>query len=264
MRINQLSIRTPEGIVFPLLLAGPASRFFAVLIDLAALGALTAVLGSILALARVLSADFAQAIAVLFFFVVQIGYAICCEWFFRGQTAGKRLLRLRVMDAQGLKLQFSQVVIRNLLRFVDILPFFYLVGGVACLISSRNQRLGDLAANTVVVRIPSLRLPDVEQMMSGKYNSMREYPHLEARLRQNVKPEEAALALHALIRREEFEPAARVELFGDLAGHFRGLVTFPPEAVETLTDEQYVRNVVDALFRKQAQRREAAAAKSAV
>ena len=56
------------------------------------------------------------ALAILVFFVAQIGYGFFCEWLWRGQTVGKWMLRLRVVDAYGLQLQFSQIVIRNLLR----------------------------------------------------------------------------------------------------------------------------------------------------
>jgi len=140
-------------------------------------------------------------------------------------------------------------VMRNLLRFVDMLPAFYLVGGIATLVNRRGQRLGDLAANTVVVRNPKLREPDLEQLLAGKYNSLREYPHLEARLRQRVTPTQAAIAMRALLRRDGLDARARVELFGELAEDFRSLVTFPPEAVEGMPDEQYVRNVVDVLYR---------------
>ncbi len=93
-----------------------------------------------------------RALVILGYFVVQVGYGIACEWLWRGQTVGKRLLRLRVMDAQGLHLQFSQVALRNLLRFVDSLPAFYLVGGLVSLLNSRAQRLGDFVANTIVIR----------------------------------------------------------------------------------------------------------------
>jgi uncharacterized RDD family membrane protein YckC len=193
--------------------------------------------------------DLALAFWILAYFVISIGYGVATEWLWRGQTVGKRLLRLRVMDVHGLRLQFHQVLMRNLLRFVDLLPGTYAVGGAACLLNRRAQRLGDLAANTVVVHLPRHREPDLDQLLSGKFNSLRQHPHLEARLRQRTSPAEARLALQALVRRDELAPAARLELFRDLADHFRTLVAFPPEAVEAMPDEQYVRNVVDVLFR---------------
>jgi uncharacterized RDD family membrane protein YckC len=193
--------------------------------------------------------DVALGMLILAYFVTSIGYGVATEWLWRGQTVGKRILRLRVMDVHGMRLQFHQVLMRNLLRFVDLLPATYAVGGAACLLNRRAQRLGDLAANTVVVHLPRHREPDLDQLLSGKFNSLRQHPHLEARLRQRTSPEEARLALQALVRRDELAPVARVELFRDLASHFRALVAFPPETVEAMPDEQYVRNVVDVLFR---------------
>jgi hypothetical protein len=61
--------------------------------------------------------------------------------------------------------------------------------------------------------------------------------------------------LQALLRREEFAPRARAELFAQLGGHFRALVEFPPAAVDGITDEQYLRNVVDTVFRPRTDRR---------
>jgi uncharacterized RDD family membrane protein YckC len=244
-----LRIRTPEGILFTLPLAGPVSRFLAWLLDLACISAMGAMVASAAGWLGVFSADVAVAFMTIAYFAVSIGYGILTEWFWRGQTLGKRLLKLRVLDEQGLRLTFSQVVVRNLLRFVDALPAFYLVGGVALLMSRRAQRLGDYAANTVVVRIPPVQEPDLDQVLAGKYNSLRGHPVLAARLRQRVTPEEAALALQSILRRDRLDPQARLELFRDIAAHFRALVEFPPEATEGIADEQYVRDVVDIVFR---------------
>ncbi len=249
-KTNTLLIKTPEGIAFSMLLASPVTRFLAYAIDLACVSVATSLLGVGIAFLNFISVDFARAISILVFFVMQIGYGIGAEWAWRGQTVGKRLLRLRVMDAQGLRLQFSQIVMRNLLRFVDMLPAFYLVGGVTAFLNRRGQRLGDLAANTIVIRNPKLTEPNLDQLLGGKFNSLRQHPHLEARLRQRVSPAEATIALQAILRREEFEPVARVELFAQIADYFRSLVEFPPEVVEGITDEQYLRNVVDVLFRQ--------------
>ncbi len=248
-KTNTLTIRTPEGIDFSLLLAGPVSRFLAWSVDFLAILALNKLLNVFLGLVGVLSRDLALAGSILGYFVISIGYGIFFEWYRQGQTPGKILMRLRVTDVHGLQLQFNQVVIRNLLRFVDSMPAFYLVGGLTCLVNRRGQRLGDLAANTIVVWNPRIEAPDLDQLLVGKYNSFRLYPHLEARLRQNASPAEARIALQALLRRDEFEPCARVELFEKIISHFKTLAAFPPEATDGISDEQYVRNIVDALFR---------------
>ena len=247
-RTNSLLLRTPEGIVFSLSLAGPVSRFLAWGVDIGCITAATSFLRAILGLFP--SAGLANATYVIAYFAISIGYGIGCEWYWRGQTVGKRVLKLRVMDAQALRLEFGQVVVRNLLRFVDILPGLYLVGGVACVLSRRFQRLGDLAANTVVVRNPDSPQPNLEQLLGGKFNSLLEYRHLAARLRQRTSPQSAAVALEALLRRDSLDPQARLQLFASLAQHFRELVEFPTEAAEQLSDEQYVRNVVEILYRR--------------
>jgi uncharacterized RDD family membrane protein YckC len=249
MHRSELRIRTPEGIVFAHALAGPVTRCLAAAIDIFSAGVIASVIGRLLGLAGLVNEDLTQALIYIGYFVISIGYSVLMEWAWRGQTIGKKLLRLRVVDATGLRLELHQVLMRNLLRFVDMLPAFYMVGGLVSLFSPRGQRLGDLAAGTVVIRQPTHAEPDLDQLLAGKFNSLREHPHLAARLRQRVSPDEARLILHALLRRDVFEPSARVELFAEFAAYFKTLVTFPAEAVEAMPDEQYVRNVVDILFR---------------
>ncbi len=252
MRAATLTVRTPEGIVFSLPLAGPVTRFLAWTVDLACVATAITIATSLFAPLGLLSLDLEQAVLALAYVALSIGYGMAAEWLWRGQTVGKWLLRLRVVDEQGLKLRPEQVVVRNLLRFVDALPMFYFVGGAAVFLGRRAQRLGDLAAGTVVVRAAPRREPNLETLLAGKYNSLRGHAHLEARLRQRVTTDEAALALRALLRRDGLDPVARVGLFGAIAGHFRSLVDFPAETTESLTDEQYVRNVVDIVFRTRA------------
>ena len=167
-KTNTLTIYTPEGIAFSLFIAGPVTRFLAWVIDLACIAIAAEIIGTLVGLLGIISLDFTSAVTMVCYFIVSIGYGIVLEWFWHGQTLGKRLLRLRVMDVQGLRLQLSQIVIRNLLRFVDSLPLFYLVGGVVCLVSPKAQRLGDLAANTLVIRNPKIPEPDLEQLLAGK------------------------------------------------------------------------------------------------
>ncbi|MHC1725488.1 MAG: RDD family protein [Syntrophobacteraceae bacterium] len=250
-----LGIRTPEGVEFSLHVAGPISRFLAYVIDAACIFTAAGVAGKLLSIVSAFSEQFGMAIYILTIFIISVGYGIILEWFWRGQTVGKRLLRLRVMDERGLRLNFSQIVVRNLLRAVDSLPVLYLVGGVACLLSPRGQRVGDLAASTIVVRNPETFAPNLEKLIPDKYNSLHEHPHLAARLRSSVTPEEAFLALRTLLRRDGLDPAARVSLFSELAAHFKSLVRFPQEALEGVTDERYIRNVVDIIFRPPASER---------
>lgn len=264
MNAAELRIRTPEGITFAYPLAGPVTRCLAWVVDLMVLGTLIVAtwLSSLWILA--INPDLAGGFFTIALLVLPVAYGVTLEWFWRGQTIGKRMFRLRVMDADGLRLQFHQVLMRNLVRFVDMLPGLYLVGGLASLISRKAQRLGDLAASTIVVHHRKPIEPDMEQLLGTKFNSLRSHAHLCARLRQRTSPEEARIALQALIRRDEIEPAARVRLFAELASHFRATTEIPEELLESMPDEQLVRNVVDILFRTtELKRRELATTEAA-
>jgi uncharacterized RDD family membrane protein YckC len=230
--------------------AGLFTRFLAWTVDGAVVTAASSIIGVTTQFLALISPDFANALFIILYAAISVGYGIFTEWRWRGQSWGKRLLRLRVIDASGLKLQLSQIIIRNLLRPVDLLPVCYLLGGIFSYWSRRGQRLGDLAANTVVVSIPDAFVLNTQSLKEAKYNSFRDYPHLESRLRQRVKPVEAALALDAILRRDEISPEARVELFRQIAAHFRSLISFEDKVDEMITDEQFVRNAVASIYRQ--------------
>lgn len=241
-------VRTPEGVTFSVRLASPVLRGTAFMIDWAVVSVSWGVIGMGLSLLHLLGRDVAGMVLTVGYFVFSQGYSIATEWLWRGQTVGKRVMRLRVTDARGLRLSFAQVVLRNLLRFVDGLPVFYLVGGLAALFSRRAQRLGDLAADTLVVWEPPEPEPDFAALRGDKYNSLRPHTPAVARLRQVVTPVEARAVWSAVARREQFEPVARVALFAELAAYLKKVAAAPAEATDGVTDEQFVRNVVDVLY----------------
>jgi uncharacterized RDD family membrane protein YckC len=243
-----LEIETPEGIVFSYELATPAARAIAWAVDAAAIAALTSIAGKLAQQLGAVNKDWAGALDALLFFVIQMGYGMVLEWRWRGQTLGKRLVGLRVIDVRGMRLQFAQIAIRNVLRLVDSLPYFYLVGGIAAFVNRKGQRLGDLAASTVVARQRQWKEPDINVVAPAKYNSLLAYPHLAFRLRAHATPAAVAIAADALARRDQLDPAARTRLFDEMAAYFRGLVTFPEEASDGLTSEQYVRSVMQVVF----------------
>jgi uncharacterized RDD family membrane protein YckC len=234
---------------FSLPLAGPGTRLLALALDLAIVSTAGSTIGKVLGVIGIVSPDWSEALTMIAYFAVMMLYGILTEWLWRGQTVGKRVLGLRVVDLHGGRLDPSQVVVRNLLRPVDALPAFYLLGAAVSLCNARLQRLGDLAAGTVVVRRQDLRAPDLDQLLGGRFNSMLTVRHLAARLRQRTPAHLAAASLDALLRRDQLEPRARLEVFGELARRYREIVVFPPSEVETLSDEQYVRNAVEIVFR---------------
>ncbi|MBY0506042.1 MAG: RDD family protein [Bryobacteraceae bacterium] len=247
---DALRIRTPEGVTFSLPLAGPVRRCLAMVLDTFCISVIMTTVGYAVRALSIVGDDVASAVYYLFYFVVSTGYSIALEWRWRGQTVGKRVLRLRVMDAEGLRLRPAQVILRNLLRPVDTLPLLYLLGGAITFFNGRRQRLGDLAAGTVVVVEAEIEEPDFTRIAPTKFNSLSAYPHLAARLRMRVPRSLIAVTFEALLRRDQFDPAARLELYKELAARFQAEADFPPAATEDLSDEQYLRNVLEVIARK--------------
>jgi uncharacterized RDD family membrane protein YckC len=243
-----LRVRTPEGVSFVFRIASPVTRLAALAVDWGVVLAAWSVLSIFMRLFAAFNEDVTGMVGIIVYFLLSQGYRIAAEWKWRGQTIGKRLLRLRVVDEQGRRLTFEQVAIRNLLRFVDALPLAYMVGGAFALLSRKGQRLGDLTAGTLVIWEPTEPVPNFDLMRGGKYNSLRGHIPVMARLRQAVEPEAARAAWQALLRRDELDPAARVRLFSELAAYFRSMTRVPDELVDGLSDEQFVRNVVDVLY----------------
>ncbi len=156
MRLDdRVTIRTPEGVDLELTLAGAGSRIAAALLDgliLAVLIVVTMVAVTVVGVAADPEAGtFLLGFASLLITVEIIGYYVAFEGL-RGKTPGKMALGLRVTAAGGEPLGLGAAAVRNLIRIVDFLPVAYGVGLVAMLISEQNQRLGDMAAGTIVVR----------------------------------------------------------------------------------------------------------------
>jgi uncharacterized RDD family membrane protein YckC len=156
---DQLSIDTPELVSIEMPLAGIGSRFIALLVDyliwIAGLVVLiilaTILLPAVKTFSRI-SAQWAEAIVIFLIFLINWGYFTLFEAFWNGQTPGKRIARIRVIQRSGRSIGLLESMARNLVRYVDQLPFFYGVGVIAMFATRQHQRLGDLAAGTLVVR----------------------------------------------------------------------------------------------------------------
>jgi len=247
--VVELTIATPEGVLFRLPLAGPASRLYAMLLDM------VIVLGTVNGIGLLVYWIFSKApgfgvmVITLAEFAIGFAYSAILEGFWNGQTIGKRLFHLRVIDQNGLPLRIEQAWVRNLMRVFDALPFAYLVGGISVLSSPLMQRFGDRVAGTLVVRQAPLALPGEEFWTRQKYNSFMDYPTIAMRLRRTATPELASLIQDALRRRNELAAYARREIYRELAAYLQSeICSFPDELVERLSDEQYLINTSGVLF----------------
>lgn len=151
-------VETPEGIRIGLHAAGalPRARAWAIdtLIRFALVFACTSALG--------LLGTTGLAMYLLLLFAVLWGYPIAFEVLWNGQTPGKKACGLRVVAADGTPVGWLASITRNLLRTADMLPFGYAIGLLTCWFDPCGRRLGDLAANTLVVYVEPKPTPPAQ------------------------------------------------------------------------------------------------------
>jgi uncharacterized RDD family membrane protein YckC len=156
---DQLSIETPELVAIQMPIAGIGSRIIALLVDyliwipgILIVGRIFAFFLPSLNAFNKLSEQWAFAIYVFLIFLFNWGYFTLFEAFWNGRTPGKRVARIRVIQRSGRPIGLFESMARNFIRYVDQIPFFYAVGAIAVFATRDHQRLGDLAAGTLVVR----------------------------------------------------------------------------------------------------------------
>lgn len=216
-------IVTPERIVFQHPLAGPFHRVFAYFLDLLVLMAL--VIGaSIVSMALALGSFSGVGSALVAYFVLTWGYGAFCETLFNGQTLGKRAAGVRVVSETGVPITAAQAVLRNLVGVVDgLVPFCYLVGLTTMCLSPRFQRLGDLAAGTMVVVEERQHRAGVTRVGDAAVTAL--LPWLPLRIAAG--PELARALSDYVRRRDRFGPSFREEMAAPLARPLRARLGLP-------------------------------------
>lgn len=165
---DDIKIETPEQIEVSLEVAGLGSRFVAKAHDwLIKWGVFTAIALALLLAGLILGIAtddqttliLGASLAIVLFYAFLLGFDIYYEVLHNGQTPGKKAAGIRVIREGGAALDFQASCIRNLLGTADFLPAFYLLGGVIALLNDRGQRLGDIAAGTLVIRERAVQPP---------------------------------------------------------------------------------------------------------
>ena len=151
-------VSTPEGISLRLSPAGPVPRILAWSIDILIRLVITAVMFASLAV----FGKTGMGIALILSFLLEWFYPVYFELYKNGQTPGKKNFNLYVTMENASPITPGASIIRNLLRFVDFLPFLYGFGIISMLLTKRFQRLGDLVAGTVVLH-KALDYPAIEE-----------------------------------------------------------------------------------------------------
>ena len=199
-----LVIETPERVPLHFALASIGNRFLACAIDhtiqsLAVILILLAslVLASFEAIQELVSSapKWVTAVMVILLFLTVSSYFAFFEWLWSGQTPGKRWLKLRVIREDGRPITFWEATVRNLVRFVDMMPYpFYSIGLISVFSTSRDQRIGDMVAGTVVIREREEEAPAFSRVFAT--------PVSDPALRRSFKPVDFTASLSTLTESE--------------------------------------------------------------
>ena len=195
-----LIIETPERVPLHFALASIGNRFLACAIDHTiqwlALG-LIFLVGMVLSNVSIFQSLFesapkwVRAVMLILLFLTFASYFAFFEWLWSGQTPGKRWMKLRVIREDGRPITFWEACVRNFLRVLDMFPPpFYSIGLISVFSTSRDQRVGDMVAGTVVVREREAEAPEFAQVFAA--------PVSDPALRRSFKPVDFTASLNSL------------------------------------------------------------------
>jgi uncharacterized RDD family membrane protein YckC len=209
-------VHSPEHVLIELSPAGLGKRFAAFLLD-------AGLVSGAVALCSQAGALLPGSVRGLFVatttFVILWGYHVLFEVLWNGQSPGKRVLRIRVVDGRGLPVDVPQSLIRNVVRLLDILPFGG-IGMLAALLDSEHRRLGDRAADTLVVSEEQPAVPRIEALGARRFNSLRT-PRLKRLVDHKLSVEERELIYALCLRAPALSERARFELFEEVGEYYR-------------------------------------------
>lgn len=193
-------IGTPEGIELTLRVAGPVPRALAWMLDLLIRAAILTVIG----FGAGALGQFGAAVMMLSMFMLEWLYPAWFEVNWSGSTPGKRAMGLMVLHDDGTPVRWSAALTRNLLRALDFLPFMYFLGWCSMVANRDFKRLGDLAANTLVVyreeKPRILKIPEVPpfpppvSLSAAEQRTILDFAERSARLTPERSAELAEIA----------------------------------------------------------------------
>jgi len=238
--LTQYRITTPELVQFHYQVGGLARRGLAFALDQTIL--ILALIGLLWTAAQ-FGAHVGGVVFLLGKFALDMGYYTFFENRWAGQTPGKRVFKLRVIAAGGGRLTLTDILLRNLVRFIDQpAPYVGVVGGVAAFADPYHRRLGDHAADTLVVLVVKPQLPARLTRDRARVNTFQADAAIRRRILARVTREERDLMLDLMLRRDQLDPDARESLFAQAAEHFRARFALPRD-MDHLSDEQAVLNL---------------------
>lgn len=177
--MSNLAINTAQNVNLDYKLIGLGERFVAFLIDALILLTYITIMENVVALSDIFSTDDWTRRGFLGLFMLPaFFYSLLCHIIFGGQTIGKMILKIKVVRLDGAPTQWYNLLVRWMLRIVDVWMFFSSIGVISILLSDKKQRVGDAAAGTVVIsvkqkhKITSTILEDLETDYQPVFNNV--------------------------------------------------------------------------------------------
>jgi uncharacterized RDD family membrane protein YckC len=204
---QQRGIVTPEAVLLEFETAGVGSRLLPAVIDVAIqLAILWMVAVGVGTVGLLLPSTVGVVAGIVLLFVVVVGYPIVCETFWRGRTVGKAIFGLRVVTSQGAPVRFRHSAIRGVLRIFEVLLLLGAPAVIAATLTRDNQRLGDLAAGTIVIREGSAERTAQVVTFPTPYGYEAYVASLDV---GGLTPAQYGLIRSFLLRTSELTPSAR-------------------------------------------------------
>jgi uncharacterized RDD family membrane protein YckC len=227
---------TTEKVPFSYRVAGLGSRYLAWLVDMLFVGLLWFAVRLAAIPLESGRAGLGLALVAIGDFCVMWGYFLLFEWLWSGQTPGKRALGLRVIRWRGTAISFYQAAGRNLLRVIEMFPVINAAAFAIAWNNRENRRLGDLAADTLVVHVDRQAKPIQALTATTEADRSRQLL-LRQRLSQLTRAQKETL-IDLCLRRDQLRPQERARLFRATVNYLRERLELAPGEFES--DERYV------------------------
>ena len=200
----KIDVSTTQNVIIQYETASFLLRFVAWLIDTSVLGIFFVILIYILVSFGVFNTNSNQVYTILVgvIFVIRYLYSLIIEVITNGQSIGKKIVGIMVIKLNGNSLNTSDYLIRWAYRTIDFGMTFFSVGTISILMSEKNQRLGDMIANTTVIKLKPDRIVTLDdlQNLPDKTDYIPKYPQVT-----RYNDEEMLALKNLLVRYQQYQ-----------------------------------------------------------